>query len=105
MASAEELSFKVESAKQWQKDVEQEFKRVDELLKQVAEELKTQPYEDDTIMIGLKKTGEALATAFETLNKNFMNAVNGLSGIVDEWNKTLSKILESIAEAAKKIGH
>ena len=105
MASAEELSFKVERAKQWQKDVEQEFKRVDELLKQVAEELKTQPYEDDTIMMGLKKTGEALATAFETLNKNFMSAVNGLSDIVDEWSKTLSKILEAIAEAAKKIGH
>ena len=51
----------MESAKQWQKNVEEEFKRVDELLKLVAEELKTQPYEDDTIMMGLKKTGEALA--------------------------------------------
>ena len=50
MDSAAELSFKMESAKQWQKNVEEEFKRVDELLKLVAEELKTQPYEDDTIM-------------------------------------------------------
>lgn len=33
MDSAAELSFKMESAKQWQKNVEEEFKRVDELLK------------------------------------------------------------------------
>ena len=79
MDSAAELSFKMESAKQWQKNVEEEFKRVDELLKLVAEELKTQPYEDDTIMMGLKKTGEALAEAFQTLSQNFMNAVAGLS--------------------------
>ena len=32
MDSAAELSFKMESAKQWQKNVEEEFKRVDELL-------------------------------------------------------------------------
>ena len=47
MDSAAELSFRMESAKQWQKNVEEEFKRVDELLKLVAEELKTQPYEDE----------------------------------------------------------
>lgn len=105
MANAEELSFKVESAKQWQKDVEAEFQRVDALLKQVAEELKTQPYEDDTIMMGLKQTGEALAAAFETLSKNFMSAVNGLTDIVNEWSKTLTNILSAIAEAAQKIGH
>ena len=38
--------------------------KVDELLKLVAEELKTQPYEDDTIMMGLKKTGEAWQRLF-----------------------------------------
>lgn len=103
--SAAELSFKMESAKQWQKNVEEEFKRVDELLKLVAEELKTQPYEDDTIMMGLKKTGEALAEAFQTLSQNFMNAVAGLSDIMAEWSRTLTKILEAIAEAARKIGH
>ena len=103
MDSAAELSFKMESAKQWQKNVEEEFKR--ELLKLVAEELKTQPYEDDTIMMGLKKTGEALAEAFQTLSQNFMNAVAGLSDIMAEWSRTLTKILEAIAEAARKIGH
>ena len=103
MDSAAELSFKMESAKQWQKNVEEEFKRVDELLKLVAEELKTQPYEDDTIMMGLKKTGEA--EAFQTLSQNFMNAVAGLSDIMAEWSRTLTKILEAIAEAARKIGH
>lgn len=105
MDSAAELSFKMESAKQWQKNVEEEFKRVDELLKLVAEELKTQPYEDDTIMMVLKKTGEALAEAFQTLSQNFMNAVAGLSDIMAEWSRTLTKILEAIAEAARKIGH
>ena len=105
MDSAAELSFKMESAKQWQKNVEEEFKRVDELLKLVAEELKTQPYEDDTIMMGLKKTGEARAEAFQTLSQNFMNAVAGLSDIMAEWSRTLTKILEAIAEAARKIGH
>ena len=105
MDSAAELSFKMESAKQWQKNVEEEFKRVDELLKLVAEELNTQPYEDDTIMMGLKKTGEALAEAFQTLSQNFMNAVAGLSDIMAEWSRTLTKILEAIAEAARKIGH
>ena len=112
MDSAAELSFKMESAKQWQKNVEEEFKRdrpLDgikiSLLKLVAEELKTQPYEDDTIMMGLKKTGEALAEAFQTLSQNFMNAVAGLSDIMAEWSRTLTKILEAIAEAARKIGH
>ena len=95
MDSAAELSFKMESAKQWQKNVEEEFKRVDELLKLVAEELKTQPYEDDTIM----------AEAFQTLSLNFMNAGAGLSDIMAEWSRTLTKILEAIAEAARKIGH
>ena len=71
----------------------------------VAEELKTQPYEDDTIMMGLKKTGEALAEAFQTLTQNFMKAVDGLSDIMEEWSRTLTKILEAIAEAARKIGH
>lgn len=104
-ADAEALSFKMESAKQWQKNVEEEFKRVNELLKLVAEELQTQPFEDDTIMMGLKKTGEALAEAFETLNKNFMSAVAGLSDIMAEWSRTLTKILEAIADAARKIGH
>ena len=93
MDSAAELSFKMESAKQWQKNVEEEFKRVDELLKLVAEELKTQPYEDDTIMMGLKKTGEALAEAFQTLSQNFMNAVAGLSDIMAEWSRTLTKTI------------
>ena len=37
MDSAAELSFRMESARQWQKNVEEEFKRVDELLKLVAE--------------------------------------------------------------------
>ena len=105
MDSAAELSFRMESAKQWQKNVEEEFKRVDELLKLVAEELKTQPYEDDTIMMWLKKTGEALAEAFQTLTQNFMKAVDGLSDIMEEWSRTLTKILEAIAEAARKIGH
>lgn len=105
MDSAAELSFKVERAKQWKKNVEAEFKQVNELLKLVAEELKTQPYEDDTIMMGLKKTGEALEEAFNTLNKNFMKAVDGLDQIIMEWSQMLTKILESIAEAASKIGH
>lgn len=104
MASADELSFKVERAKQWKKDVEAEFKRVDELLKLVVEELKTQPFEDDTIMMGLKKTGEALAEAFETMKQNFKNAVEGLDNIVDEWSRTIKKILEQLAEAVSKIG-
>ena len=103
-ANAEELSFKVESAKQWQKDVAAEFERVNTLLGKVAEELKTQPYEDDTIMMGLKQTGEALASAFETLSKNFMSAVEGLTDIVAEWSKTLTNILSSIAEVVQKIG-
>lgn len=104
MASAEELSFKVESAKQWKRDVEAEFKRVDELLKLVSEELQTQPYEDDTIMLGLKKTGEIMAESFEVLSKNFTKAVAGVDDIVIEWTRTIAKILEALAEAAEKIG-
>ena len=34
-----------------------------------------------------------------------MKAVDGLSDIMEEWSRTLTKILEAIAEAARKIGH
>ena len=91
MDSAAELSFKMESAKQWQKNVEEEFKRVDELLKLVAEELKTQPYEDDTIMMGLKKTGEALAEAFQTLSQNFMISWQSGPEPLQRFSKPLQK--------------
>lgn len=104
MASVEELSFKVESAKQWRKDVEAELEQVNAVLKLVKEEVETQPYEDDTIMVGLKKTGEALGKSFEILNKNFMKAVAGITDIAAEWTKTISKILSSLSEAARKIG-
>ena len=39
------------------------------------------------------------------MSQNFMNAVAGLSDIMAEWSRTLTKILEAIAEAARKIGH
>ena len=42
-------------------------------------------------MMGLKKTGEALAEAFQTLTQNFMKAVDGLSDIMEEWSRTLTE--------------
>ena len=105
MDKAEELSFRMARAEQWKADVEREVDRVNKLLDLVAKELQTQPYEDDTIMMGLKKTGDALESAFNTLNQNFSNAINGLDDIMAEWSKTLNKILNDLAEAARKIGH
>lgn len=102
--NVEELSFKVEQAKEWKKDVEAEIQQVSQILDLVAEEVKTTPFEDDTILCGLKATGEALGKSFKVLNKNFTAAVEGIEDIVTKWTNMISKALEGIAEITRKIG-
>lgn len=104
MASVDELSYKVERANQWKEDVEAEIEQVTAILKMVGEEVETQPYEDDTIMVGLKEMGHALQVTFDTLNKNFTEAVSRITEITDEWKKTISNILAALAENVKKFG-
>ena len=104
MSQADELSFKVEQAKQWKADVEHEVEETNKVLEQVAIEVQTQPYEDDTIMVGLKNTGEALASAFKALAGNFKITINALDPIVNTLQNTLKNLLSGLADMTRKIG-
>ena len=104
MASAAELSFKVERAKQWKQSVQSEIEMVNSLLKQVEEEVKEAPYEDDTIMKGLHSAGEALESSFELLNNQFMEEIEGIDRIIETWSNMIADLLSEIAETIRTIG-
>ena len=104
MATEAELSFKVAEAKHWKEDVTAEIEAVNLVLKNVATEVETEPYEDDTIMMGLKSAGEALKASFELLNSNFVKAVSGIDPIISNWNNMIQNLLQGLSETVSKVG-
>ena len=104
MADANELSFKVAQAKSWKESVMNELGLVEQLLEQVATEVQTAPYEDDTIMCGIKAAGDALAESYKLLDQQFKTAVENIDQIVKTWQDMISKLLEGLKETVQKIG-
>ena len=100
----EELSFKIAKADNWKKDVLQEIDTVNNLLQQFTDEIKVSPEEDDPIMNGLNKTGEALTQSYDTLISNFREAVKGVDQISEKWREALKEILASISTVVRNIG-
>jgi len=91
-----DIQFDEAKAKAWATEVEGELEQVEELLKKVAEECATQPYEDDTIMNTLHQTGEGLNTAWGELGKQFKSTISDMFSLI-------SRIASFVKEAAEKV--
>lgn len=93
-----DTQFDEAKARAWTIEVEGELKQVDALLKQVAEECATQPYEDDTIMNSLHQTGEALNTAWSELGTQFTDMIGNMFNLVTTIATSVQKAVEKIGE-------
>ena len=92
-----DVQFDEAKARAWGTEVESELEQVEVLLKQVAEECATQPYEDDTIMNELHKTGIALDNAWKELGKQFSETISGMYKAFDVISDFVNKTIERIA--------
>lgn len=92
-----DTQFDEAKAKAWATEVEGELEQVDALLKQVAEECATQPYEDDTIMNMLHQTGEALGTAWSELGKQFTDTISNMFSLISTIASFVAKAAEAVA--------
>ena len=92
--------FDEAKAKAWATEVEAELQQVEVLLKEVAEECATQPYEDDTIMNTLHQTGVALGTAWGELGKQFADTISNMFSLISTIASFVAKAAEAVASWA-----
>ena len=91
-----DISFDESAAKGWITEVEGELELVNRLLAEVAQECATQPYEDDTIMMGMVQSGKALGEAWGGVVSIFQTGVDGFKKITNEIIHGVGKTLEGI---------
>ena len=92
----EDTRFEQAKAEAWTIEVEGELQAVEKLLARVAEECATQPYEDDTIMIMLHKSGEALGSAWKEIIGQFNSAVVGMRDMTTMLSSGVQKSADAI---------
>lgn len=92
-----DTQFDEAKAQAWAIEVQGELDQVNALLRQVAEECATQPYEDDTIMNTLHQTGEALGNAWQELGTQFTDTISNMFSLISTIATSVAKAAESIA--------
>lgn len=92
-----DIRFEEAKAKAWTVEVQGELEQVNGLLDQVAKECETQPYEDDTIMNSLHKTGVALGEAWKEVAVQFTETINNMFSIISDVAATVGKIVDSLS--------
>jgi cytochrome c556 len=98
-----DISIDEAKAKMWIDDVNAELDAVETILHKVNNSLATPVGEDDSIMEGISKVGEAMESAWTEMCRQFKEAQAKLPEVVNKIVKAAQDVIDNANELKSKV--